>query len=265
MIWAWTSPHTSSSDPSHPLKKGKGFHHQLYTPSGFQGEREPQDESGRGAGIVTAPAKPALPKDVPPPKTYAHHLGRWCIRPLVHTQVTPNHLTTLRLLTGLAAAAAFAMGDYFWTVWGGVLFAASALLDRADGELARLTGKHSEGGHWYDLYCDLSTNVAVFIGIGIGLSGGALDHWAWKMGLLSGVSIAATFWIVFQWHEDGRHPSQVLHYPEGFDLDDALFLVCVFAWFDGLLPLLVLATICAPAFLGFAVWQHLRPKASSRP
>jgi len=66
---------------------------------------------------MTAPPKPA-PREVPPPKTYAHYVGRWCIRPLVHTPVTPNHLTTLRLLTGLAAGAAFSMGDYFWTVWG---------------------------------------------------------------------------------------------------------------------------------------------------
>ncbi len=86
--------------------------------------------------------------EVPPPKTYAHHVGRWLILPLVNTSVTPNHLTTLRLLTGIAAAAAFAMGDYFWTVWGGALYAVSALLDRADGELARLSDKMSSWGHW---------------------------------------------------------------------------------------------------------------------
>jgi len=145
-----------------------------------------------------------------------------------------------------------------------VLFAISALLDRADGELARLSGKMSEGGHWYDLYCDLFANVAVFIGIGIGRTGGALGHWAWKMGVLSGVSIAATFWIVFQLHESGSHPSTAFHYPDGFDLDDALFLVCLFAWFDGLLPLLVLASVCAPAFLVFAVWQYVKLKALAR-
>ncbi len=57
-------------------------------------------------------------EEVPPPKTYVHYVGRWLIRPLVNTPVTPNHLTTLRLLTGIAAAVAFAMGDYFWTVGG---------------------------------------------------------------------------------------------------------------------------------------------------
>ena len=202
-------------------------------------------------------------EEVPPPKTYVHYVGRWLIRPLVNTPVTPNHLTTLRLLTGIAAAVAFAMGDYFWTVWGGVLYAFSALLDRADGELARLSGKMSVGGHWFDLYADSLVNVALFIGIGIGLTESVLGHWAWKMGLLSGFSIAATFWIVFRLHESGSHPSEAFNYPDGFDLDDSLFLVCIFAWLDGLLPLLIAASGCAPLFLMFASWQYCTLKSST--
>ncbi len=214
---------------------------------------------------MTEPAQTQPPKNVPPPKTYAHYAGRWMIRPLIHTPVTPNHLTTLRLLSGLAAAGAFAAGTYFWTVWGGVLFAVSALLDRADGELARLTGKMSNWGHWFDLYCDSIVNVAIFLGIGIGLTDSALGHWGWKMGVLSGSSIAATFWIVFRLHESGSTPSEAFNAPDGFDFDDALFLVCLFAWFDGLLPLLVLASVCAPSFLVFAGWQYYTLKTSSRP
>ena len=211
-----------------------------------------------------APSEHESAQEVAPPKTYAHYVGRWCILPLVNTPVTPNHLTTLRLITGIAAAVAFAMGDYFWTVWGGVLYAISALLDRADGELARLSNKMSVGGHWYDLYCDALVNVVLFIGIGIGLTESVLGHWAWKMGLLSGLSIATTFWIVFRLHESGSHPSEAFNYPDGFDLDDALFLVCIFAWFDGMLPLLIAASICAPLFLIFAVWQYYTLSSSTR-
>ncbi|MEE8308075.1 MAG: CDP-alcohol phosphatidyltransferase family protein [Gammaproteobacteria bacterium] len=203
-------------------------------------------------------------KEVPPPKTYVHYAGRWLILPLVNTPVTPNHLTTLRLLTGIAAAVAFAMGDYIWTAWGGVLYAISALLDRADGELARLSGKMSSWGHWFDLYADSLVNVVLFIGIGIGLTDSVLGHWAWKMGLLSGLSIAVTFWIVFRLHESGSHPSEAFNYPDGFDLDDSLFLVCIFAWFDGLLPLLIAASVCAPLFLIFALWQYYSLKSSTR-
>ena len=202
-------------------------------------------------------------EEIPPPKTYVHYVGRWLILPLVNTPVTPNHLTTLRLLTGIAAAVAFAMGDYFWTVWGGVLFAASALLDRADGELAKLSGKSSNWGHWYDLYCNAVVNVVLFFGIGIGLTESALGHWAWKMGLLSGLSIALTFWIVFRLHESGSHPSEAFSYPDRIDLDDSLFLVCIFAWFNGMLPLLIAASVCAPAFLIIALWQYFTLKSST--
>jgi len=212
---------------------------------------------------MTTPAQPENKPvgDIPPPKTYVHYVGRWLILPLVNTPVTPNHLTTLRLLTGIAAAVAFAMGDYFWTVWGGVLFAVSALLDRADGELAKLSDKSSNWGHWYDLYCDAVVNVVLFFGIGIGLTDSVLGHWAWKMGLLSGLSIALTFWIVFRLHESGSHPSEAFNYPDKIDLDDSLFLVCIFAWFDGMLPLLIAASVFAPAFLIFALWQYFTMKS----
>jgi phosphatidylglycerophosphate synthase len=203
-----------------------------------------------------APSEHESPEEIPPPKTYAHYAGRWLILPLINTPVTPNHLTTLRLLTGIAAVAAFAMGDYFWTAWGGALFAFSALLDRADGELARLSGKVSDGGHRYDLYCDFTVNIVLFIGIGIGLTDGVLGHWAWKMGLLSALSIGAASWVAFRLYESGDHPREAFNYPHGFDYDDALFLVSVFAWFDGLLPLLIAASVGAPLFLVFALWKY---------
>jgi len=39
--------------------------------------------------------------------SWTHRLARWMVRPLAGGPVTPNHLTTLRLLTALAACAAF--------------------------------------------------------------------------------------------------------------------------------------------------------------
>ena len=43
--------------------------------------------------------------------TWIHRIVRVGVRPLVATPVTPNQLTTLRLASGLAATAAFAVGD----------------------------------------------------------------------------------------------------------------------------------------------------------
>lgn len=194
----------------------------------------------------------------PPPKTHAHAAARWCIRPLVDTPITPNHLTTLRLLTGIAAAAAFSVGPYLWTACGGVLFVVSGLLDRADGELARLSKRMSSGGHWYDLYCDMAVNVLVFVGIGFGLADRIPGIWAPVMGIVSGLSVGAIFLVVFQLHDRGSHPGIAFSYPKGFDLDDTLFIVAIFAWLDALLPLLIAAAVGAPLFLVFALYRYRR-------
>jgi len=203
------------------------------------------------------------PDKIPPPNTYVHAFARWCIRPLVHTPVTPNHLTALRLISGLAAATVFAIGGYFWAVWGGILFVISALLDRADGELARLSGRMSPGGHRFDLYSDMLVNILVFIGIGFGLSGELPGIWAPVLGIIAGLAVGGIFLVVLGLHRQGSHPGVAFNYPSGFDLDDTLFIIALFAWFDILLPLLFAAAIGAPAFLVFAIWRSRQMKAQS--
>ena len=50
-------------------------------------------------------------------------MARFLVRPLVHTRVTPNHITTLRLLSGLAACGCLAYGEGPLIHWGAGLFA----------------------------------------------------------------------------------------------------------------------------------------------
>jgi len=54
-------------------------------------------------------AKPAL-RAVPLPRPWDARAARWLVTPLVPTRVTPNHLTTLRLLIGVAGAFYLARG-----------------------------------------------------------------------------------------------------------------------------------------------------------
>ncbi len=116
------------------------------------------------------------------------------MRPLARMSVTPNQLTTVRLLTGLGAAAAFACGGG-WPAFGGGIFLISLLLDRADGELARLSGKMSASGYRYDLVCDCIATVAAFIGLGIGLRG-ELGPVAIALGGAAGASVVAVFYQI---------------------------------------------------------------------
>jgi len=169
--------------------------------------------------------------------TWLHRAARVAVRPLVGTAVTPNHLTTLRLATGLASAAAFASGERPWLIAGGALFLASALLDRADGELARLAGASSPFGHRYDLASDAAVTVLVFVAIGAGLGAPAL-------GAIAGGAIAAMFWMVARLEAAGGE--EALPGAAGFDPDDALLLVPLCAWVGWLGPLLQLAALVAP-------------------
>src|SRR5580698_9523180 len=101
-------------------------------------------------------------------------LARRLVTPLKDTRVTPNYLTTLRLLIGLAAALAFLPGTYGWSNLAALLLVLSNFADHTDGELARLSGKTSRIGHMYDLASDALVTVLLFccIGIGVAASGG---------------------------------------------------------------------------------------------
>ncbi|HEV3105536.1 MAG TPA: CDP-alcohol phosphatidyltransferase family protein, partial [Trinickia sp.] len=78
------------------------------------------------------------------PRTWDARLARRLVTPLKNTRITPNHLTTLRLLTGLAGAACLAQGGLTWTNAGALLVVLSNFLDHTDGELARISGKSSK-------------------------------------------------------------------------------------------------------------------------
>src|SRR4029077_27521 len=110
------------------------------------------------------PAAPAVARP------WDARLARRLVAPLVDSWVTPNHLTTLRLLVGLAAAAALIPGSYAWSNIAALLLVASNFLDHTDGELARLSGKSSRIGHIYDLASDAVVTILLFIAIGIGVS-----------------------------------------------------------------------------------------------
>jgi archaetidylinositol phosphate synthase len=187
---------------------------------------------------------------------------RVAVRPLARTRVTPNHITTLRLATGLAAAAMIAVGGDYWPVVGGVAFVISVVLDRADGELARIANKGSPFGHVYDLVADAACNAAVLAGVGIGLRGGQFGAWAVPMGLLAGASVAFILWAVMR--VEAAEGSRAAELPAigGFDGDDAVLLIPLAIWLGGSVPLLVAATICAPAVALFFLWRLVRPRAA---
>ena len=61
--------------------------------------------------------------------SWTHKVARVYILPLVNSPITPNHLTTIRLITGVAACSLFAIGTTEWNLYGGFLWILSAFMD----------------------------------------------------------------------------------------------------------------------------------------
>ena len=190
--------------------------------------------------------------------TWIHRLVTIGVRPLAKTPVTPNQLTTLRLAAGLAAAALFAMGDRGADFWASGVFILSLFLDRADGILARITGRTSPFGHKYDLVADGLSNASVFVGIGIGVRDGALGLWSLPLGVLAGGAVTVILWLVMRTEDRAGPRAAELGGAAGFDPDDAMLAVPVAVLLGWATPLLLAAAVLAPAFALFFFWRFRR-------
>jgi len=166
--------------------------------------------------------------------------------PLVDTRVTPNQLTTGRLVFGLIAAVCFGVGETAWNMWGALAFIVSMVLDRADGELARLSGKSSRFGAIYDLITDAICNAALFIGLGVAAMDGELGKWGLVMGVVAGISISIIFYAVIEVAATINAGAAAVESIAGFDPDDAIIIVRIGALLGFGQLLLTLAAVITP-------------------
>src|SRR5215470_7199422 len=85
------------------------------------------------------PETPSLTPSVPAaPRPWDARLARRLVTPLKDSRATPNHLTSVRLAFGLAAAAAFLPGTYGWTNLGALLHMPPTLLGLVAGAAVAL-------------------------------------------------------------------------------------------------------------------------------
>lgn len=197
--------------------------------------------------------------DVALNQTYAHLVARAFVRPLVGTWVRPNHITLLRLVTGLVAAALLGVGTPGAYLWSGILWVVTCILDRADGELARIADLRSESGKVLDYYSDLILDSCWFLGLGIGLRHGWLGPVAPALGVLCGASMALVQWSGEMFERLSPPGVRVWGATQRFHPDDALFLFAPFTWAGPfvLLPVLLGTSLVLPAITALTLFRYI--------
>ena len=188
-------------------------------------------------------------------------LARWLVTPLKRSPITPNYLTTLRLLVGMGAAAAFTPGTYGWSNVAALLLVLSNFLDHTDGELARISGKTSRFGHLYDLASDAVVTILLFVAIGVGVAarpGIALEVPPLLIGAVAGSAVALIFFLRMRIEEIGGKAATRLRSVAGFETEDVLYLMPLATLSNALEPLLITAGICAPLYCIRTVIEYRR-------
>lgn len=202
--------------------------------------------------------------DVALNQTYAHALARLLVRPLLGTWVRPNHLTLLRIAIGLGSCALLATGVEAYEIWSGVLWISACLLDRADGELARIGNMRSALGKTLDFYSDLLLDSVWFLAAGFALSHSSLHGAGIPLGALTALSMVAAIGMSELYERQSVPGIKAFYGVERFHPDDALFLLPLFVWSHTLAPILIAASIFTPIIAVVVTLRYLAARKRKR-
>jgi len=120
-------------------------------------------------------------------------LGRPLSKLLVRTGVSPNQVSIISILIGVASAWFFARGDF---VLGALVLQLSAIIDCVDGELARALLKQSRLGKWLDLGGDQVVHFSVFAALGLGVARMDPATPAFALGVSAAIGVLLSFAVV---------------------------------------------------------------------
>jgi len=123
------------------------------------------------------------------------HVSIFISKRIVDTAITPNQMSVVTFVLGLAGAWSVARGGYWWSLLGAFLFQWNSILDGVDGELARVRFQHSKLGQWVDTVADDVSNVIFYAGLAYGAA--PLPH-GHELFLCGWVAVGATLLTMAQ-------------------------------------------------------------------
>lgn len=126
----------------------------------------------------------------------------WVHRPLAYafvaatyrTALTPNQITLLAMLVGIAAGICWAIGTPTLMIWGGALLWTSAILDGADGIMARAKSMQSELGRALDGLSDVLVAVVTVLPAFYHV---AIKGMGWSIVWMGAIAFATTWLQVY--------------------------------------------------------------------
>ena len=193
---------------------------------------------------------------------YDQQLARRLVKLLSGSKVSPNQITALTLFMALGSGFLFAQGDPIFDNWGAGIFILARFFDHFDGELARLQGKSSKFGYYFDYVAGGISYTVLFIGLGIGHVDGELGIWAIVLG---GAGASAAIISLFSnlgidERSDDLDAGEAIGYPgfAGFELEDGIYLIAPLTWLGFLMPFFIASGIGATIYCLWTIWSYIR-------
>jgi hypothetical protein len=128
-------------------------------------------------------------------------------------RLTPTQVTLLSLISGvLGGLMLYFQGQWIWMLIAGILITLAGLLDSADGQLARMTGKSTELGRILDGAADSIVFIACYVGATSWFVFNQPNGW-----LLIPLAVAAGYLHTLKACVYDLYKSEVLYYVGGFE------------------------------------------------
>lgn len=150
--------------------------------------------SGAGALNLVRPLRPRELEDTLNHRLY-HPLAWQLAKLLARTSLTPNHVSVIGALTVVCAGIAYTSPQWGGGAWlfsamlGLLLHLAWHVIDGADGDLARMTGRSSPRGEMIDGLCDYSSHFVLYLMLGAFLAA-TMGPWGWAIAWSAGIAHA---------------------------------------------------------------------------
>ena len=159
------------------------------------------------------------------------------VRALVRSRMNPNVLTFIGLLINIGCAALFGYGRFFAA---GLLMIFANLFDMLDGQVARLRGRVTQFGAFFDSALDRYSDIIVYVGIMIFYARDTVAH-STLLVALTGLALVGSVMVSYS---RARAENLIPACKVGFaERPERVVLLIIGALFDRMAPVLCVIAV----------------------